>query len=99
METINNFLQQTGFSMLGDNWKMLVMIANALDVSADDLLVYPYHVHFMSFCKFREDTLMTGKGLTLTAGLSIRISSGLAQVHTVILHKQSPFAANAAHHG
>ena len=30
METINNFLQQTGFSMLGDNWKMLVMIAIAL---------------------------------------------------------------------
>ena len=30
METIMNFLQQTGFSMLGDNWKALVMIAIAL---------------------------------------------------------------------
>ena len=30
METIMNFLRQTGFSMIGDNWKMLVMIAIAL---------------------------------------------------------------------
>jgi len=30
METIMNFLQQTGFSMIGDNWKALVMIAIAL---------------------------------------------------------------------
>ena len=30
METIMNFLQQTGFSMIGDNWKVLVMIAIAL---------------------------------------------------------------------
>ena len=30
LETITNFLQQTGFSMIGDNWKMLVMIAIAL---------------------------------------------------------------------
>ena len=30
METIMNFLQQTGFSMLGDNWKALVMIVIAL---------------------------------------------------------------------
>ena len=30
METIINFLQQTGFSMIGENWKMLVMIAIAL---------------------------------------------------------------------
>ena len=29
METIINFLQQTGFSMIGENWKMLVMIAIA----------------------------------------------------------------------
>ncbi|MBO4837513.1 MAG: sodium ion-translocating decarboxylase subunit beta [Clostridia bacterium] len=30
METIINFLRQTGFSMIGDNWKCLVMIAIAL---------------------------------------------------------------------
>ena len=30
METIINFLQQTGFSMIGENWKMLVMIVIAL---------------------------------------------------------------------
>ena len=30
METIINFLQQTGFSMIGENWKMLVMIANTI---------------------------------------------------------------------
>ncbi len=30
METIMNFLRQTGFSMIGDNWKALVMIAIAL---------------------------------------------------------------------
>ena len=30
METIMNFLQQTGFSMLGENWKALVMIVIAL---------------------------------------------------------------------
>jgi len=30
METIMNFLRQSGFSMIGDNWKMLVMIAIAL---------------------------------------------------------------------
>jgi len=30
METILNFLRQTGFSMIGDNWKMLVMIVIAL---------------------------------------------------------------------
>ena len=30
METIMNFLQQTGFSMIGDNWKALVMIVIAL---------------------------------------------------------------------
>ena len=33
METIINFLQQTGFSMIGENWKMLVMIAIALFLS------------------------------------------------------------------
>ena len=30
METIMNFLQQTGFSMIPENWKMLVMIAISL---------------------------------------------------------------------
>ena len=30
MDTIMNFLQQTGFSMLGENWKALVMIVIAL---------------------------------------------------------------------
>ena len=30
METIMNFLQQTGFSMIGENWKMLLMIVIAL---------------------------------------------------------------------
>ncbi len=30
METIMNFIRQTGFSMIGDNWKMLVMIVIAL---------------------------------------------------------------------
>ena len=30
MDTIMNFLQQTGFSMIGENWKMLVMIVIAL---------------------------------------------------------------------
>jgi len=33
METILNFLQQTGFYMIGDDWKVLIMIAIALVLS------------------------------------------------------------------